>query len=373
MNSNGMGSLRILPLTVEGYQGWDAFAHASADAWFWHTSAWMEFAKALAPQRFVNNLSFSILDGADVCAICPALVEEHEGARSFSYAGGPIPFPAFDNRIATARRAEAIALYVRTLESLAQQYGVSYVSVKVPSVASSYLTGRLPYANPLLRFGYFDLAYLTQIVDLREPEEVLWAAIRKGHKADIKRAARSCAVNIWDAATITPDVFRAYQALHGKDAGRVTRSQDTFDQMLAWVRQGHAVLVETAFEGRAMAFALIMRFGSGAYYGSACKDPDLAAIPGSHLGQWEAIRWLKARGMQFYDLGIQQFGPLWFDVPADKELTIARFKRGFGGRTVPLVTAEYFFSPERLEQTFQQRLKAYLASRVAESATSEVG
>jgi hypothetical protein len=225
-------------------------------------------------------------------------------------------------------------------------------------------------ANPLARFSFFDLPALTQILDLRVDQSILWSGIRKGHKADIKRAQRKCDVQVWDRGTITPAKFSEYQALHQKDAGCMTRSQATFDMMHDWIRRGLAVLIEAEHGDQAVAFALLLLYKEGAYYGSGCKDPDHAELPASHLVQWEAIQWLKAHGYQFYDIGVQQFGPQWYEVPTPKEIAIAHFKRGFGGHTLPLVTGEFFYSAELLEKTFERRIQAYMATRLHAGAES---
>jgi lipid II:glycine glycyltransferase (peptidoglycan interpeptide bridge formation enzyme) len=140
--------------------------------------------------------------------------------------------------------------------------------------------------------------------------------------------------------------------------------------MQEWVQRGHAVLVEARHAGQPAAFALIIVFGAGAYYGSACKDPDLADIPASHLIQWETIRWLKAQRFEWYDLGPQQFSPQWFDPGDPKQVSISLFKRGFGGLTIPLVTAEFFYSKPLLEQAVERRWREYLEALVPELATA---
>ena len=132
--------------------------------------------------------------------------------------------------------------------------------------------------------------------------------------------------------------------------------------MLAWIRAGHGVLVEAHQDNRPIAFAVIITFRAGAYYASSCKDPNLP-LPSMHLLQWEAIKWLKAHGVQHYDIGVQHFGPTWTHVPSDKELSIAHFKRGFGGTARRVDTVEKFYSAAVLKEVGGNRLQALLAGR----------
>ena len=358
---------------IDNKEDWDSFAGQSDDAWFWHTTHWMDYAREYTGERFIGNPSFYIVENREALAICPLFVEagnHDESVRQFSCMGLPVPFPAMRNGLTHEKRQQVLKHYTETLASVAQEEKVEYVSVRVPSVARSYLSNGMPFANPLLRYGYIDLTYLTQIINLGKSVKELWAEVRKGHKSDVKRAGGTCRVEVWDRENITSDEFRKYQMLHQKDAGRVTRSQKTFDLMLSWVEKGHAILVGAEQNGEAAGFSLVILFGAGAYYGSSCKDPDHPDIPASHLIQWSTIQWLKEHGYEWYDIGLQQFCPQWFEEASPKDISIAGFKRGFGGRTVPLMTAEFFYSRALLESTVDRRWRQYLAN--LEPVQSEV-
>ena len=350
-------------------EAWNSFAQQCDDAWFWHTTNWMEYTQEYSGEKYIANRSFLIVENHEPVAICPVIVEISSLAANthqFSCLGLPIPFPAMRNELSYEKRQLALKLYTQMLTTIAQEEAVGYVSVRVPSVATSYLTHGIPVSNALLRYGYIDLAYLTQIIDLRRDLKELWAEVRKGHKSDVKRANKTCHVEVWDQHNITANKFQEYQLLHQKDAGRVTRSQRTFDLMLSWVAEGHAILVEADHGGQAAGFSLMILFRTGAYYGSSCKDPELPDVPAAHLIQWSTIRWLKEHGFEWYDTGLQQFCSQWFEQASPKDLSIAGFKRGFGGSTVPLMTAEFFYTRALLKSTFEKRLCGYL------SALSEV-
>ena len=356
--------MEVVPI-ADSREGWDSFARQSDDAWFWHTTHYMDYTEEHSGEKLVDNLSFSVMENKETLALCPVIVESSalaEGVRQYSYSGGPIPVPAMRNGLSPDKRQRVLSIYTRTLESSAGREGVGYASVRVPAVARSYVEHAGPFANPLLRYGYTDLAYLTQVIDLRKDLGDLWSDVRKGHKSDVKRAGEACELKVWDRHTITTPKFQEYRLLHARDAGRVTRSQRTFDLMLSWVKAGHAILVEAEHGGQAISFALVIIFGAGAYYGSSCKDPDHPDIAASHLVQWGAIGWLKEHGYAWYDIGLQQFHPQWHDAASPKDISISEFKRGFGGMTIPLVTAEFFYSKELMKCTYERRCREYVAS-----------
>lgn len=357
-----MDALPLAPVTAED---WHTLVCSSDDAWFWHTTEWLTFVKALGVEFFVDDLSFLVVLDGEVIAVCPLIVELRQGYRRFSYLGEFIPGPAFRPGIAPAVRAAAMDFYVSRLETLASEHQVGYARVIVPALSPVALRGETPSWNPLLRYGYLEASAATQIVALTESEGALWRAIRKGHRSDIKRAARSCQVHFWDHETITEEKFAQYRALHARDAGRVTRAPETFEMMLNWIHHGFAVLVEASQAGRSVAFAVEILFRHAAYYASSCKEPELTNLPTMHLLQWQAMVWLKARGYTHYDIGAQYFGPRWDMVPTAKELSISSFKRGFGGETRRVDIVERFYSAAVLERVGRERLRTLVDSRQA--------
>lgn len=347
--------MKATPYAAIGRAGWDRAIGASTGGWFWHTRAYADFLLELGSSRGAADHSFAIVDKNEVIALCPVFVDEAEDVRVFGCGGEPIAFPAVVREAAAAQCDRALAFYVEELARLAATLGVAYVRSKVPALAAAHVHSAPPPINPMSRLGFIDLPLATQVIDLAPAVETLWSAVRKGHRYDIRRAEKICETLLWDEASITLEAFQRYQALHYKDAGRVTRSQRSFDMMLEWIQSGQALLLEATHGGEPAAFVLLILYGAGAYYGSGCKNPDLADLTASHLLQWTAVQRLKAQGYSHYDLGVQYFGPQWWHVPTDKELGIARYKRGFGGHTCALHLSEYFYSPEFRARTLRGR------------------
>lgn len=345
-------------------------------AWFWHEDLWREYSIAYGADRFVEDLSFAVVEGGELFAVCPVLLERGSSwnprAQQFAMGRGPIPFPAIRSGLSARHRRKVIEFFTGELDRLAAKLGVAYGSVRVFAPTHACLAGGFPQINPLLPLGFTELPYMTQVIDLRPDAELLWSALRKGHRQDVEKASQEAVVRFWDKTTITKEAFRGYQALHRKDAGRVTRSPRTFDLMRTWVEAGHAVLGEATCNDRPVAFALLITYGSGAFYASACKDPDFSHIAAQHLVQWEAIRRLKKAGYSYYEIGLQKFGNQWFDSATAKEVTISLFKRGFGGSTVPAPTAERHYDRAHGVLAFQRRLKEWFDSAPADPAQAIV-
>lgn len=345
-----------------GDVAWQEAVNSSDDAWFWHTRVYTNFLLELNKERGVQDISFAFVDKSHVLAVCPLYLDEVAGTPLLGCGDEPVPFPALARTLLPSARERVQELYFKELGRLAKLHGAEHTRIRISPMSRNHIANVLRPFNPLARYGFLDLPVSTQIIDLRLEEEALWTDVRKGHRYDIRRAEKVCETVFWDRATITPDVFARYQQLHGKDAGRVTRSQRSFDIMLGWVEAGHAVLVEALREGSSVAFVLITLFSDGAFYGSGCKDPEALDLNASHMLQWKTMLWLKAFGCNYYDMGLQYFGPQWSHVPSDKEINISKYKRGFGGVTIPVHTGEFFYEPLRLERVLQKRFEQLSAA-----------
>lgn len=352
------------PLSSEQVSLWDDCVRRSDESWFWHTTQWMRYTAELASDYFVENASFFVMENAQVIALCPLLIEKDIGSqgeyRQFCYSRWSTPAPVVMNSGNLSRKQKIMQFCLDEIQRIATQKNIAYISLHIPVVTETHMIECLPRVNPFVKYGYTYLPYQTRVIDLRNEEAALWQGVRKGHQADIKKASRMLKITIWDAANISDEKFRYYQHLHHKDAGRIIRSGKTFDLMHDWILHGEAVLIEASFEDRPVGFALIIVYKKGAYYGSACKDPDNVNVPAGHLIQWEAIKYLKKRGVFFYDLGLQEYGPQWFCNPSSKEISIAQFKRGFGGGAVPIMVSEYFFSKDLMREKYLQRMNENL-------------
>lgn len=350
--------MELRPLAASEAAAWDAFCARSPDAWFWHTSGYQDYLREYAGARPFENASFWVLEGAVRLAAVPALI----GDGCLGYATwGALPAPALEPGLSPGKRRDVLEFAIERLKEIAARAGCESFVLRLPPLAPSHLESALPQANPFLRFGGLDIPYQTQVLDLRRDVKELWADVRHGHQADIKKAKKTLVSTIYDAKTLTDAKFREYQDMHFRDAGRMTRSQKTFDQMRDWVRAGHSALIEIAADGSPCAFALLLLYGRGVYYGSSCKDPARAELRSMHLAQWAAVEWLKPRGFLYFDLGPQAFGRQWFANPSNKEINIALFKRGLGGVSVPMHTSEFFLKPDGMRRAVVERANLNLA------------
>lgn len=165
--------------------------------------------------------------------------------------------------------------------------------------------------------GYSYEAHGTQVLDLVTHE---WSDLRKSYHSLIHRAQETYSIYAADSIAVFQ---RVHQAAFG-----IVRSQATYDIQGEWLRNGLARCVIAALGDEPVAAALWIVYEGSAYYASG---PSLVKKV-MHAVIWESLQQLRGLGVRFVELG-------QVDGETEKERNIGKFKRGFGGMTVPFCIA----------------------------------
>lgn len=358
--------MELSPLTPELRDAWDEFCMSSPNAWFWHTTKWLDFTLAYRPDLKPKSYSFLCKEGDRIMAIVPLFLEQptHEGKewRAFTFGGGPLPAPALAPDITGARRAKMQAFLAETIEGLAAELGAAYAQFRFDALRPGAATAP-PEANFFLRHGFTDASSDTQVIDLRPAEENLWDNVRRDHRRSIEKARDQLDIRIHSADDMSDGTFESYQAMHARASGRVTRPPETFRIMRDCIRAGRGFLAEARFrDGTSAGFELFLSLKNAVYSGSACNEPGHERLPIRHLIEWESILWMKSRGFERYEIGGAQASPQPHSVFDKKNLDISLFKNGFGGAPTPVPAAERFYSREYWEQERRRREAIFVAA-----------
>ncbi len=375
LSSKAVGKVSIALLDSQTREAWDEFCLQCDEAWFWHTTKWLDYTLDYRPELAPVSHSFFVQAGGRIAAICPLILEtsrEPAGeVRQFSYGGDAVPSPAFANGLSRSTRKAVSKALFRKIDELAVKHRAHRVSFRFSPPAPFFWRFTHPCPNPLLTEGFSDISLLTQVIDLSKPEEQLMRELRNDHYRNIRRAERIMSVSVFDSSSITAEQFERYRLLHAKAAGRITRPVSTFQMMHRWIQDGLAVLSCATLEGRDVGFTLTSIYKDGAYYSSGCNDPEFNDLPIGHLLQWRTTQWLKTHSIRHFEIGAQFYGPQTHAVVSDKERNISYFKRGFGGLTVPYWRAEKFYDENYCRRVLQERADIYARAMSTGDAPSE--
>ncbi|MBI4632668.1 MAG: GNAT family N-acetyltransferase [Deltaproteobacteria bacterium] len=353
--------MEIILLDNKSESDWNAFCFKSSGSWFWHTTHWMNYVLAYRPEYDPVQMSFLVRENNKVVAVCPLVLENNAGQKEFSFSSFAVPSPALSDEIGNRQRKKVLDFIFGYIDDQAKAHAVKKACFRFSPLADLCVQSKWYPSNYLFKYGYLDATFNTQVLDISPGPEKLKSDVRKGHKYDINRASKMLDAHIYDAESIDRATFDLYCELHHKDAGRVTRSQITFDMMFDWIKEGYGLLVGATLKGedRFVGFSYHIRYKSGAYYASACSDPDYAEMPIAHCILWESIRRLHENGTRFFEIGWQFYGPEFHYHTSPKEHQISKFKRGFGGEPVSQIVGEKYYDPDLFENEYARKRGNY--------------
>jgi hypothetical protein len=356
--------VEIVLLCKENENDWNDFCFKSGDAWFWHTTHWMNYVASYKPEYHPAQASFLVTENKRIIALCPLMLETHDDRKEFSFSAFAVPSPALADEMGNRQRKKALDFIFEYIDSRAKDLGIQKVSFRSSPLARDCSGAKSNPMNYLRRYGYLDAAFNTQLLDISPDPGHLKSDVRKGHKYDINRASKLMDARVYDAATIDRATFDCYCMLHHKDAGGITRPPVTFDMMFDWIKKGHAILVGVMLKGKDqfVGFSYHILYKSGAYYASACSDPDCGSMPIAHFILWESIRWLHDNGFRSFEIGWQFYGSEFHYQTSPKEHQISKFKRGFGGDQVSQAVGEKYYDPDLFEKAYMKKIAHYRES-----------
>ncbi|MEE9379276.1 MAG: GNAT family N-acetyltransferase [Candidatus Lokiarchaeia archaeon] len=307
---------------------WDKFCLESDDCWYWHTSDWMKYTMEYT-EGDSELLAFYIEDGnGDILAICPLIKEKNK--LSFSESFGPNP--ALRNGLSKKLSKSLIGQIFSRIDSIAAELNLEECIMSLSTLAKNNL--KLYNYNYLMKYGFENISLNTQILVLDENERTLWGDIKKSHRNEIKRGNTEFTFSIDLPYSKDDTMFKQLKNLHFQAAGRMTRSEKTWEMQLHSKIKGNAVIIIAYKDEMPIGGIFTILYKDGAYYGVSANHPDFEYLPVSHSIQWEMIKWLKQNRYKYYELGYQHFSDQPFIHPSQKEINICKFKRHFGGYTI---------------------------------------
>jgi peptidoglycan pentaglycine glycine transferase (the first glycine) len=319
-------------------QEWDAFVRSFPGGHVLQSWAWGEL-KAMFGWR---PLRIAAIEGRCILAAAQVLLRPLAfGRLSTAYIPkGPLVEPAGS--------PEYVSL-LSAVHNLCRRRGA--ISLKLePDWEEGVETRAFLMAQGLIPSDQTIQPRRTVVIDLAPDEEEILSQMKPKTRYNIRLAGRrGVSVRLGTAGDL-PAFYRLLRAT-GRRAGFGIHSESYYTH--AWqlfAAKGSVALVMAEYGAKPLAALMIFVWGTKAWYlYGASSDEERQRMP-THLAQWEAMRWAKARGCETYDLwGIpdveeSDIGPSVMEAEDHGALSggmggLYRFKRGFGGREVRYVGA----------------------------------
>lgn len=217
------------------------------------------------------------------------------------------------------------------INKIAKRNCVSKIKFEIDPLVSSYAYDY----NYLTDYQYLNTNGTSYLIDLRISNEKFLSNLNQSLRHNIKKFIENneYKISFHYGPQTKREIFDNYQNLHFKSAGRMTRSQITFDIQYKMIIENEAILACLTLKDKELGYLFTSVFQSTACLFSIANDPEYENdYPIYKVMMFEIFKFLKKQRYQFALFGrpssknsVQGF----LDYANDKELRISKYKRSY--------------------------------------------
>lgn len=354
--------MKVIAYAEVSAADWDAVCDQSNEAWLFHRSDWISLETAHF--GYVNR-SFALIERGRVVAVQPLYISDSTSGAAdelLLHCGihrhtGLACLSILDSGLRHAAQAEAM----NHITKLARSESAHRIQLNSQNLAPANRgPGREEIPFWVLDHGFYlglncsptgiapapgmATCNADQIVNLLDSEDQLFSKLDESCRRAVRKA--NAAKLEFRIAEDESAVSRYYE-LAKRSAGRTGESLapiSYFEGVWKYLKpQGRCALAFAQHAGRDVAALLIgIDKNAGTFLGGV-SDPDALQLRVNDFIHYQSMLWLKSMGAEAYRLG-----PVFPEVPDNWPIArVSRFKKKFGGRSVPIIQGSYFLSPER--------------------------
>ena len=286
----------------------------------WYRQRPIDEGKSVQDRSFIL-----ILNDIPVIAFQGANVENQGKINLLAY---EIPCISIENKAKLTAKISKI--FIKEFEKASEEVN-GYISCRDFLIDGELST----LSRHLLSKGAKITPIFSKVIDLNKDESTLKSHLRKSYRSLVNWGLRELQPQIQDSSNITWEHIKSFSELHKREAGRETRSKDSWRLQYEMVKAGEAFVVFGHLNNEVVSAGLFMHSNTNCFYGISASRRDLFKKPMFHSLMWLAILHAKKIGCSWFEVGEQLFpNHPSSEPPSKKELGISEFKAGFGGKTI---------------------------------------
>ena len=310
---------------------WDEVLNITNDQSVYYDSGYIEFRLECLKGNEIEclDLSIGIKLENEVVAIFPLFYFKNGKDFELSFLEGSIYPPLFIKKISKKTEKEISNILIDNLIKLFE-----VLEPKSLIIADQLFPNRnlsIWHKTNMNRAKHCSIIR-ESFVDLSQDYSTLKSYYRKSYKALISKGYKL--LNPFKLDQNDSKVWEEFKALHFKSAGRITRSEKSWNLLFDQVKEKNANFYFCRdHNGIMIGGSLVMICKYEAFYAVAAYDRSLFHLPIGHPLQDFIIKDLLNTQVQWYRLG-RLYNKIDFDCPTDKEIQIGQFKSGFSSDLV---------------------------------------
>lgn len=348
---------------------WEDLCIRSDDASIFHTRRYLEYCLLYNQYDHTYDKSFIVYVDQKPVAICPLLMQEYcnvnSGAQKSKWFAGQSWYnanPAIINEVGVAHRRKISRIIHHNIDMLAHDNDVVKASICYFPVSRNIYANDTYYYNPLADYGYIDESFTTNLIMVDKNISEIESEIYKNRRRHLKKKS-NIEVCIYDSNNLSYDRFEKYMLMHIGASGGMRRPLESYKFMYSMMKDGHGILVEGRECNKEIFYLIVWLYKSSIYIASSCIDKDHDRGHSiTHHARWELIKWLNANGYKCYDLGSYTYMPTLHRIPSKKEVSIARYKREWGGIVRAVYAGTKYYNREIARSELVERVDKYASA-----------
>jgi len=268
--------------------------------------------------------------------VATAVIEELPGyiINTASISFGPL----FSDLSIAASSIQEIYIYYKK-----KKFALLTIQPGFPSGPDADYLEFLINVNLPVNYYYDKNNWSSLVIDLCHTEDELMKNMSKGHKSDVKKAAK---LGLTVTEDFTEDQFEEFIIIFTKmhkernlpePPGGCDVFLNKIKNILEKTSSGKFILVVSAEQKIIGGVALVYQ-GKTVRYFKGASDPAVRSLPVLHLAIWEGIKHASLQGFEQFDL----WGYNHYAKEPDQLFFINRFKKGFGGSFIFYPKKMYF-------------------------------
>ena len=301
-----------------------------------------DFYKELLGNNFIKDLSFIVLDqDTPILGVGLSSRRCDKGNLKFDYLG--LAAPVVLSSESNSKQRKSAGLEVKRVlrdiglfdgQDIAEK-GFKFEILNEIALQSGLADEIFPLASKIS-------PNLNRVIDLGLELNELHSDLSKSVKQAVKQSEKipmlTSIIDLHSADSEVEDAFDALKTLHFASAGRLTRSEKSWEIQKEGILNGSNFISQSRILGNVVSSALFLNGNNSSFYGVSASSKEFTKISLSHCVVWEAIKYSKEVGMQKVFLGSQYSEKT--QTVSQKEISIERFKSLFGGSLLLSVLAE---------------------------------
>ena len=239
-----------------------------------------------------EDISFSIKN-KDLKFLYVFFAYKHTTSSGLEFSNYGLPIISLENEISPPLKKIIITEILNRI-NFSSNIFYNQFSFETLDILSELLF--VKYKRPVLHFE--------SKVNLLLDYNVIRQSFRKSYKSLISKFSKKIELNVYDSENINLDIYKEFKNLHFKEAGRMTRSEKTWEIHYKMIKNSSAVLICAELSDELIGAALFIHSPYSAYYGVSASNEDLKkTLPITHLIIDKAIQYYKDLGLLNLILG----------------------------------------------------------------------